>query len=120
MWQKVKGKYHLLLSPAYRIDDIADGRFLQTACQNQVQVRKKNQVSYPLKDKCGICSGVSHLVNTSVDEAKRIYLKKETRLVVLYRALELTSSKTLKTAIAARIRKVAGVDESHSQKESSS
>jgi len=115
MWQKVKGKYHLLLSFAHRVETIEDGRFLQTACQEQVQVRKKNQVPYPLENKCGICSGVSHLINTSVDEAKRYYLKRESRLVVLYRAHELTTSKTLRKAIEARIRKVAGV-ESHSQK----
>ena len=114
MWQKVKGKYHLLLAPAYRIDDIADGRYLETACLERVQVRKKNQVSYPMKNKCGICSGVAHLVTASVDDA-RIYLKKENRLVVLYRALELTTSKTLKVVIEARIRKVAETD-SDSQK----
>jgi|SRR5690349_11401338 len=107
MWQKVKGKYHLLLAPAFRIEDIADGRFLQTACQELVQVRKKHQVSYPRERKCGICSGVSALIHTSVEEARRYSLPKESRLVVLYRALELTNSKTLKAAIEARIRKVA-------------
>lgn len=124
MWQKVKGKYHLLLSPAWRIEDTADGRTLQTACEKLVQVRKKNQVLYPSDHRCGVCDGVASLVHTSVEEARRYSLPRETRLVVLYRARELTKSKTLKTAIDRRIRKVADADadadvnvkESHSQK----
>jgi hypothetical protein len=105
MWQKHRGKYHLLLG--MNVPSVREGRFLGTACQEQIQVRKKNQVQYPLERKCAICSGVSHLVYTSVDEARRFYLPKETRLVVLYRALELTQSKTLKAAIEARILRVA-------------
>lgn len=108
MWQKVKGKYHSLMNAS----GLPDGRFVQTLCQNQVQVRKKNQVPYPLDHKCGICSGVSVIVYTSVEEARKYSLPHEARLVVLYRAAEITRSKTLKLAIERRIRKVAGVEES--------
>lgn len=113
MWQKWKGKYHFLIT----VRGVAkEGQFLQTYCQELVQVRKKNQVPYPLERKCGNCSGVSALINTSVEEAKRYSLPRESRLVVLYRALELTQSVTLKKAIESRIRKVAGVSDSGSQK----
>lgn len=112
MWQKYKGKYHFLMNA----QGAQDGLFRQTYCQDMVQIRKKNQVPYPRDHKCGTCSGVSSLINTSVEEARKYSLPRESRLVVLYRALELTTSRTLKAAIERRIRKVAEVSDSDSQK----
>jgi hypothetical protein len=105
MWQKYNGEFHLLLGD---VEHAPDGSFLQTACQEQIRKKSARQKVFPSPQerRCGTCSGVSSLINTSVDDAK-ISLKQETRLVVLYRAVELTTSKTLKQAIESRIRQVA-------------
>lgn len=108
MWQKEKGAYHLLIVGYGRVEDVKDGRFLQAACRRQVQMRRSRQKIYPHPNdrKCGICSGVSELIHTSVEEAIRYSLKRESRLPVLKRALDLTRSATLQKAIGAKIRKV--------------
>jgi hypothetical protein len=113
MWQKHAGEYHFIMSDR----GSHNGRFLrETYCQEQLREDPSRQVPYPRERRCGVCDGVANLINTSVEEAVRYSLPKETRLVVLYRALELKQSVTLKKAIERRIRKVADLQESHSQK----
>lgn len=104
MWQKDKGKLHLLLQHS---SDVAEGRFLQTACGDQVQVRKDKQQSFPnhIADCCVVCTGVWRLVCTSVDDAKGT-LNHATNMAVLRRSFEITGSITLKKLIGARIRKL--------------
>jgi hypothetical protein len=101
MWQKVKGKYHLLwnFSP-----DVQDGRFLQTACHDMVQARKKNQVSYVSYGghMCETCKGIWHINCTSVDDARHS-IRDQANLKVLRRALELADRKTLRQALQSRI-----------------
>jgi hypothetical protein len=101
MWQRVKGKYHFLVN----VDLMEDGRTAQTFCRDMVEVKRKNQVPYAMNDRCGYCSGVSHLINTSVADAM-IYLKGERNLKVIRRAIELTKSVTLVKALKAKIRKL--------------
>lgn len=107
MWQKNKGTYHLLLRFSA---DVVDGQFLQTACGDQIQVRRKSQSTwvFDAHKPCPICVGVWRLCFTSVDDAKKT-LSKETNIKVLNRALEIASQKTLRRAIEARIRKL-GID----------
>jgi hypothetical protein len=103
MWQKVNGKYHLLLS-AVPIEDVSDGRFMQSACGSQVQVRRKNQISHVSYGgkRCEICNGVWFINFTSVDDARQS-IKGQTNLKVLRRALELSDRVTLTRALASRI-----------------
>ncbi len=102
MWQKEKGKWHLLLNHSA---DLQDGRFLQTACGNQIQVKRKSQNVFALGENCSVCMGVWHIVFTSVAEAKTT-LKTTTNLDVLNRSLELTKSISLMNAIVSRINKI--------------
>ena len=104
MWQKVKGKYHLLLTFT---PDIQDGRFLLGACGNQVQVLRQNQVSYVSYGghMCVICNGVWHINCTSVDDARHS-ISEQTNLKVLRRALELADRKTLQQLLRSRISKL--------------
>jgi hypothetical protein len=104
MWQKVNGKYHLLM---HMDQDVADGCFRECACGRQVQVRRKNQdpyVHYGGK-KCEICSGVWHINFTSVDDAKGS-IRIQRNLKVLRRALELADRVTLTRALESRIRQL--------------
>lgn len=103
MWQKVNGKYHLLLNG----EGVEDGRMLQTACENIVDVRHKNQVPYVSYGgkMCEICKGVWHIVFTSVSDAKTS-LRDQTNKQVIHRCLELTTSITLKKSLEARLRKL--------------
>lgn len=104
MWQKNKGTFHLLL---HFSSDVVDGRFLQTACGDQIQVRRKSQSTWVLdaQKPCPICVGVWRLCFTSVDDAKRT-LRNETNVKVLNRALEIANQKTLRKAIEARIKRI--------------
>lgn len=104
MWQKDKGKFHLLLN--YSSDATQEGLFRQTACNNSFQFRRAKQDLFaPHEQCCKICWGVYRLICTSVDDAKKS-LAFETDLKVLNRSLELTRSITLRKAIVSRIRKM--------------
>lgn len=105
MWQRSRGKYHLLLNFSA---DVGDGRFLQSACGDQIQVNKKNQMAYIwsyTERSCPICIGVWHICFTSVADAKPT-IAKETNMKVLRRALELAKQSTLRKAIEVRIKKL--------------
>jgi len=102
MWQKYKGQWHLLLNHS---SDMQDGRFLETACGDQIQSKRKNQNVFNSGENCKVCIGVWHLVFTSNADAITT-LKNSFDLVVLRRSLWLTRSSTLKKAIGARIRKL--------------
>ena len=104
MWQKNEGKLHLLLNHR---SDVAEGRYLQTACGDQGQVRKDKQQLFPahIADCCVVCTGVWRLVCTSVDDAKGT-LSYTTNMTVLRKSLEITTSVTLKKMLQARIRKL--------------
>lgn len=104
MWQKYKGRFHLLLRFSA---DVVDGRFLHSACGDQIQVKRKTQKPWMFDaDKpCVVCVGVWRLCFTSVDDAKNT-LAKETNIKVLNRALEIASQKTLCKAIEVRIKKL--------------
>lgn len=104
MWQKDKGKMHLILNNS---GDIADGRFMQTACGDLVRMKKDKQLAFVphIADCCAVCTGVWRLVFTSVDDA-RSTLNLTVNLVVLRRSFEVTRSKTLRKMITARIRKI--------------
>ncbi len=104
MWQRSRGKFHLLLhfSP-----DVADGRFLQSACGDQIQVRRKNQETFVVnpEKQCPICAGVWHIVFTSVADAKTT-VQSARNAKMLKRALELASQATLRKMIEVRIKKL--------------
>ncbi len=103
MWQKNKGKFHLILN--HQIDK-EDGRFIAIACNDLIQSKKKNQISYPMSVvTCEICTCVWRTVYTSVSDAKN-NLKDINNLRALRRALELSRSVTLTKAIEVRIRKI--------------
>ena len=103
MWQKNKSKYHLIL---FHQIDKEDGRFIALACNDLIQSKKKNQISYPMNVvTCEVCTCVWHLVYTSVSDAKN-NLKNMNNLRALRRALELSRSVTLNKAIEVRIRKI--------------
>jgi len=104
MWQRSRGKFHLLL---HFSRDVADGRFLLSACGDQIQVRQKNQETFVVnpEKQCPICAGVWHISFTSVADAKTT-VQKETNMKVLKRALELASQATLRRMLEARIRKL--------------
>jgi hypothetical protein len=104
MWQKEKGKLHLLLNHS---SAVLDGRFFQTACGELVQSRKDKQKLFPdhIADCCVVCTGVWRLTFTSVDDAKGT-LRLTTNLTVLRRSLEITTSVTLKKMLQARIHKL--------------
>lgn len=103
MWQKDKGKYHLLLNFS---DGVMEGGFLQTACEDMLQVRRRNQAMFHQLDSvCEVCNGVWHICYTSVDDAKQT-LKNTSNLTVLRRATDIAKQATLIKAIEVRIRKV--------------
>lgn len=103
MWQKHKGKFHLILN--HQIDK-EDGRFIAIACNDLIQNKKKNQISYPMSVvTCEICDCVWRLVYTSVSDAKNS-LKNMNNLRALRRALGLSRSVTLDKAIEIRIRQI--------------
>ncbi len=104
MWQRSRGKYHLLLNFSA---DVYDGRFLQSACGDQIQVNKKNQQAFiwSYEKTCKVCTGVWHICFTSVADAKPT-IAKETNMKVLRRALELAKQSTLRKAIEVRIKKL--------------
>jgi hypothetical protein len=108
MWQKNKGKFHLLLRFSA---DLIDGQFLQSACGDQIQVRRKSQRSWiwgeAIEKFCPVCVGVWQLCFTSVDDAKQT-LANQTNIKVLERALEVARQTTLKKAIETRIKKLRG------------
>jgi hypothetical protein len=106
MWQKNKGKFHLLLRFSA---DLIDGKFLQSACGDQIQVRRKAQRSWIWGEEkmCPICMGIWRLCFTSVDDARQS-LKNQTNIKVLERALEIARQATLKKAIETRIKKLKG------------
>jgi hypothetical protein len=102
MWQKEKGKYHLLLNFS---ESVIDGRFLQTACNDLLQVQRNKQAEWVSDGRCIICEGVWRLICTSVDDAKQT-LKDTDDLRVLQRALNLSKSVTLIKAIQARMNRL--------------
>lgn len=104
MWQRNRGKFHLLL---HFSADVADGRFLQSACGDQIQVRRNNQEAFVFNSEkqCPICAGIWHICFTSVFDAKTT-VQQEKRLKVLNRALELAHQSTLKKVINSRINKL--------------
>ena len=104
MWQKVDGKYHWLL----RADQMEDGQMAQTYCEEIVRVQHKNQVDYVTNrdDRCGFCDGVAEIIHTAAYEAIQYGVKRETRVDVLRRAIQFTSSVTLTKAINTKIRKL--------------
>lgn len=104
MWQKDKGKFHLLLNYS---SDTMDGLFRHIACKDDsIQFRRAKQDMFaPHENCCKVCWGVYRLICTSVDDAKKS-LAFEMDLVVLYRAEYLTKSKTLRKAIFSRIVKL--------------
>lgn len=104
MWQRSRGKFHLLLNFSV---DVADGRFLQSACGDQIQVRRMNQETFVFNSEkqCAICAGVWHICFTSVADAKTS-VQGETNVKMLKRALELASQATLRKMIEARIKKL--------------
>lgn len=103
MWQKNKGKYHLLLNYS---NETHDGSYRQVACGDLLRSKKKNQsVFLPLGEDCVICKGVWHLAFTSTADAMTT-LRNETNIKVLNQAAIITKSTTLLKAIHARIRKI--------------
>lgn len=104
MWQRSRGKFHLLL---HFSADVADGRFLQSACGDQIQVNKKNQEAFVFNSEkqCAIYAGVWHISFTSVADAKTA-VQNQTNLKVLNRALELARQATLRKMLEARIKKL--------------
>lgn len=103
MWQKAKGKYHLLMG--IEPEKAGEGRFLLTACDDQIQVRKKNQVAYVMRteEMCKVCNGVWHIRFTSVEDA-RSYIRNQANLKILQRALELEDRKTMRQVLEYRIK----------------
>ena len=104
MWQKYKGKYHLILH--HQIDK-EDGRFIAIACDDLINSRRKNQTAYPLDIRtcCETCACVWRLVYTSTSDAKN-NIKDMSNLRALRRALYLSRSVTLNKMIDKRIRKI--------------
>lgn len=105
MWQKVDGKYHWVLSADQNI--ALDGFQAMTFCRKTVIIQRENQVPYYAgADCCEFCDGVANIIHTAAYEAIEYSVPKETRVDVLKRALQFTSSVTLKNAIERRIRKL--------------
>lgn len=104
MWQKYKGKYHLILN--HQIDK-EDGRMIVIACDDVISSKKKNQTAYPLDIRtcCEVCAYVWRLVYTSTSDAKN-NIKDMSNLRALRRALYLSRSVTLNKMIDVRIRKI--------------
>jgi len=109
MWQKVSGKYHWVLGGDQL--QALEGWQAMTYCQKAVVVQQENQVPYvtEMEDRCEFCDGVSNIIHTAAYEAIRYSVKNETRVDVLRRSLEFTSSVTLIKAIEQRIRKLSKV-----------
>lgn len=101
MWQKYKGKFHFLLNA----DRMEDGRTAQSACQELIEVARKNQTTYPMDNKCGKCSRIAVLINSSIEDSKDD-LRREKDMYILRRAFELTQSVTMRKMIRAQIRKL--------------
>ena len=105
MWQKADGKYHWILIAGRRL--VKDGQQqAMTYCEKTVIVQPGDQVPYVREGRCEFCDGVANIIHTAAYEAIQYSVKRETRVDVLHRALEFTSSVTLKKAIERRIRKL--------------
>jgi hypothetical protein len=107
MWQNVDGKYHWVLSADRLL--VADGQQAMTYCRQAVTVQRADQVPYIREGCCEFCNGVSNIIHTAAYEAIRYSVPKETSVDVLRRALEFTSTVTLRKAIERKIRKLEGV-----------
>lgn len=104
MWQKVDGKYHWVLSADRLL--VEDGQQAMTCCKQAVTVQRADQVPYVREGRCEFCDGVTSIIHTAAYEAINYSVKAETRVDVLLRALDFTSSVTLKKAIERKIRKL--------------
>lgn len=104
MWQKVDGKYHWVLITGRRL--VLDGQQAMTYCNEAVIVHPADQVPYVTEDRCEFCNGVAKIIHTAAYEAIQYSVKRETRVDVLRRALDFTSSVTLRKAIKAKLRKL--------------
>ena len=105
MWQKKKNDgsetYHLI----WNVGGDLNGHEVTTACGEKVTMDIADQKNIFLVPGCAICVPIWHLIGDSAQDAIRD-LGHITDLVVLQRSQELTTSKTLKRAIVARIRKI--------------
>ena len=105
MWQKKEKNgsetYHLI----WNVSGDLNGHKVMTACGESVQMDIADQKNIFLVPGCAICVPIWHLIGNSAQDAIR-ELGHITDLIVLQRSQELTKSKTLRRAIAARIRKI--------------